>query len=101
MNIQLHESKLKSIQKIFKNYPEIQKVFLYGSRVLGTSKNGSDIDISILGNISLNQLSKLTLDLEDLYLPEKIDISIYNEIKNKNLLKHIDKFGIEIYSIQG
>ena len=95
--MQLTDSKLINLKNVFQKYPEIQNVILYGSRALGTAKSGSDIDISLKGKINLELLTKVTFDLEDLYFPEKIDISVYNEIQNKNLIEHIDKFGIKIY----
>ena len=97
MNIALSNDKLNKLRKIFHKYPEIEKVLVYGSRVLGTSKVGSDIDLSLVGDISLNLYSTLKIDLDDLYFSEIIDISIYNEIKNENLLEHINHFGILIY----
>ena len=36
---------------------------------------------------------KITFDLDDLMLPYKFDINIYNRIINKELRNHIDQFG--------
>ncbi len=77
---------------------EITGVILYGSRALGTYKNGSDIDLALLGNnLTLRDTFKLEEDLERLDLPYKFDISIYKQIDNEALKKHINDFGISIF----
>jgi predicted nucleotidyltransferase len=37
-----------TIERIFKKYPEITQVHLFGSRAKGTFKRGSDIDLAII-----------------------------------------------------
>jgi predicted nucleotidyltransferase len=97
MNSQLSNDNIVKINNIFKKYPEIQRVYLYGSRSLGNAKSGSDIDLSLVGNVSLDLFTKIKMDLDDLYFPQLFDLSVYNEIKSENLLKHINQFGIKIY----
>jgi len=78
---------------------EIENVILYGSRAIGNYKNGSDIDLTLFGNnLSLQDIFKLEENLETLNLPYKFDISIFGQIENENLKKHIQDFGISIFS---
>lgn len=52
----------------------------------------------IIGNdIGLLLLNKIENELDDLLLPYTFDISIFSHIKNKNLLEHIDRVGIDFY----
>ena len=37
------------------------------------------------------------LQLDDLLLPYKIDLSIYHKIENKEFVEHIDRVGINFY----
>lgn len=93
--------KLEDIEKvklIFKNYVEIDKAIIYGSRAKGNYKPYSDIDISLFGNISLTIQNKIELELDDLLLPYKFDISIFHKIQNKDLTEHISRVGKIIYS---
>ena len=46
-------------------FPEIKKVKIFGSRVMGNYKKGSDIDIAIYGNIDLRLIFRLEEYLEE------------------------------------
>jgi len=80
------------------DYPEVEEAIIYGSRAMGTFRNGSDIDLVLIGNkLSLSILSKLENDLDDLMLPYQFDIAIYHQIGNDELLEHIHRAGASIY----
>lgn len=83
---------------LFKQTPNIAEVKLYGSRALGSYKEGSDIDITIMNNgFSYNDLLQLTNKIDDLLIPYNVDISIFNELDNQELIEHINKHGINFY----
>ena len=42
---------------------------------MGTYRNGSDIDLTLMGEISVKQLFEIENKLDDLLLPYKIDLS--------------------------
>ena len=89
---------IEKMQAVFWRYSEIEKVILYGSRAKGTYKKGSDIDLTIKGDrIDLTLLFKIENELDDLFLPYKIDLSIYNSIQNPDLLDHIERVGKEFF----
>ena len=72
---------------------------MYGSRAKGTSKPGSDIDLTLKGReLDLHVLNRISRDLDDLLLPYNIDLSIYHRIKDQDVLDHIHRVGKEIYS---
>lgn len=99
MRYGLKEEVVKQITDVFARFPDIEKVLLYGSRAKGTYKNGSDIDLCLLGNnIDLTLLSKIDLALDELFLPYSFDLSIYNNLSNPDLISHIDRVGIPIFS---
>jgi predicted nucleotidyltransferase len=88
-----------ALARVFKKYSKIQKVLLYGSRAKGNFKNGSDIDLVLVGvGLSTHQLLKIENEIEELLLPYKIDLSIYDQIDSKSLLEHIDRVGLEFYA---
>lgn len=93
---------LEKLQIVFKTFPEIEKVILYGSRAIGNYKQASDIDLSIVGmDLDLPLQFAIENQLDDLLLPYKIDISIFHKIDNEKLLQHIEQFGKVIYNKVG
>ncbi len=86
------------IQNALLKQPEIERVILYGSRAMGNYKPYSDIDISLVGQeVTLDTVFRLEEDLEDLYLPQRFDISIYNRITDPAFKAHIDTKGLEFF----
>jgi len=86
----LKNQTIEKINQIFARYQEVENVILYGSRAKGNHKKGSDIDLTLIGeNLNLQLLNKISLDLDDLLLPHKIDLSIYDQISNSDLIDHI------------
>ena len=78
---------------------EIEQAVLYGSRAKGNFKPFSDIDITLMGDrLTYNTLSSLSDEIDDLLLPYSVDLSIYGKLKNADLLEHIHRMGIPIFS---
>ncbi|HET8837971.1 MAG TPA: nucleotidyltransferase domain-containing protein [Flavobacteriaceae bacterium] len=98
-NLGLSKEEISGIQKVFAKYIQIEEVLLYGSRAMGNFKSTSDIDLALMGkDIDLTLQTKIEFDLDDLLMPYKIDISIYDRISNPKLLEHINRVGKKIYS---
>lgn len=89
---------IEAIKSVFLRYPAIEKVVLYGSRAKGDYTNGSDIDLTCLGEgLTLSLIHQIENDIDDLLLPYSFDISIYQQIDNENLLAHIERVGVVFY----
>ena len=72
-------------------YPQIDKVILYGSRATGTYRNGSDIDLTFCGEgLTHKVLTKIDNDLDDLLLPYTIDISDFSNITQVATYVYLD-----------
>ncbi|MES2426198.1 MAG: nucleotidyltransferase domain-containing protein [Bacteroidota bacterium] len=100
MQYGLSENVISKIYTVLEQYPAVEKAVLYGSRAKGNFKPSSDIDITLKGNnIDLKLLSRIILKLDDLLLPYKIDLSIYNHIANQELLYHIDRVGKILWDV--
>lgn len=94
----LTKEEITDIRDVFSKYPQVEEVLIYGSRAMGNFKPASDIDLSLIGNdIDLSLQTEIEFDLDDLMLPYKFDISIYNRITNPEFIKHINSVGKEIY----
>lgn len=98
MNYGLKENTIAAIQSVFKKYPLVKKVILYGSRAKGNFRNGSDIDLVMVGeSLKLSDQFKIETELDDLLLPYKIDLSIHHKIENPDLIGHIDRVGVVFF----
>lgn len=95
----LSEKVIDNINSVFRRFPGVDEVILYGSRAKGNFRTGSDIDLTIKGHkIDLSTLYKIERDLDDLMLPYHIDLSILHQIDNPELLGHIQRVGKQFYS---
>jgi len=95
MKYGLPNRSLNTLDTLFKKYPSITKVILYGSRAMGNYRNGSDIDITLEvdSTFSDRDLSRLMGDFDESDLPYFVDCSIYADLQNQNLREHIDRVG--------
>lgn len=89
---------LTVIYSLFAKNTAIEKAILYGSRAKGNYRNGSDIDICLVGvELDLTTVQKLEIEIDDLFIPYKVDFSIFHKIKNTDLIEHINRVGIILY----
>lgn len=93
----LKERDIEKIKSVFCEYPEIDKVMIYGSRAKGDYRKNSDIDLSIVGGVNLDKILSIETKLDDLFLPYEFDLSIFNKIKNIALKEHINRVGLTFY----
>ena len=87
----ISDKSYRLILQYFLSQEDIRKVMIFGSRALGTYRNGSDIDIVVWGN-ELNEISIKT-DLEELSTPYMYDVVDYDKLDNEKLKKHINTYG--------
>ena len=98
MSFGLPDRVIDAVNAVFKIFPQIEKVILYGSRAKGTYENGSDIDLVLIGtDIDMTTVYRIEDKLDDLLLPYTFDISLLSNIDNKNLLDHIKRVGKPFY----
>jgi len=84
----------KKIRACLAQEPKIEKAVLYGSRAKGNYKPGSDIDLTLFApTMNLTELLALENKLDDLLLPYKIDLSLFHQIENPDLVDHIQRVG--------
>ncbi|MDR3195487.1 MAG: nucleotidyltransferase domain-containing protein [Endomicrobium sp.] len=93
----LPDSAVDKINSVFAKHKNIKQAILYGSRAKGTDKTGSDIDLTLDGDIEFQELLQVSSELDDLLLPWMIDLSIYSNIGNENLKDHIKRVGKVLY----
>ncbi len=83
---------------VFRAYPQVERVILYGSRAKGNYRVGSDIDLTVEGEgLSLAQLLAMESQIDELLLPWMVDLSLKDHIDNPALLDHIARVGLTFY----
>ncbi len=94
----LKAENIAKINEIFTFHTEVEQVILYDSRAKSNYNHGSDIDLTIKSkNLSFSKLLKIEMELDDLFLPYKIDLSLFEQIENSALISHIQRIGIIFY----
>jgi predicted nucleotidyltransferase len=90
---------IASIQAVFEKHPQVNQVLLYGSRAKGNYRNGSDIDLTLLGkDLTLNDtLYPIMDEIDELDLPYSFDLSIFEQLDDTEFLDHIKRIGLVFY----
>lgn len=100
MRFGIPEKSMTIIIETIKQFKEIEKVSIFGSRAIGNYKSGSDIDLVIHGsNVTDETVNKLSIRLnEELPLPFYFDIVHYGSLAVEALKEHIDNYSKTFYS---
>jgi predicted nucleotidyltransferase len=87
------------IERVLASSPQVEKAMLIGSRAMGNFKSGSDVDIVLSGTGLESQTVRVVADQlnEETNIPFFFDILDLSQIRNEELLKHIEEHGITIY----
>ncbi len=98
MSTGLTQADIRHITTAVKQFPEIENVVIFGSRVKETHKKASDVDLAIKGRAVTNEtISRLNALLnEELPLPYFFDVAHYEALENQLLVEHIDRAGKSI-----
>jgi predicted nucleotidyltransferase len=101
LDMGLEPNDILKIKTVFMDYPQLDSVLIYGSRAKGNYRPASDIDLTFIGkDLTSSLLSEIEFKLDDLLLPYKFDISIYDKISDSQFLDHIKRVGKEFYRKQ-
>ena len=94
----LTEDQLSGILNILQDNNKLKKVILYGSRAKGNFSPGSDIDLALTGDdLDLNDIVNYKVKLDNLPILNRIDLVIYDQIKEPGLVDHINRIGVVLY----
>lgn len=95
----ISDKSMHMIQTALAQYQEIENAKIFGSRALGTYKNGSDIDLALYGkDVSEDTIRGVSTKLnEELPLPYYFDVVHYDSLSNSALKEHIRLYAMDIY----
>lgn len=89
---------LSQIHAVLSAIPEVEKAIIYGSRAMGNFRYNSDIDLTLIGKkLGLTELLRIENELDDLLLPYQIDLSLFHQIDNRELVNHIEEYGKTLF----
>ena len=76
-------------------FPGVERIILYGSRAKGNFKPGSDIDLTLVApSLTTTELLEIDRAIDELLLPYKVDLSLWHQIDNADLIEHIKRVGV-------
>ena len=86
------------IVDLFKSFPEIEKVIIFGSRAMGNYKKSSDVDFAVVGkDVDFRFIQHLSAKLDELPTPYMFDVLSYNIEAVGHLKTDIDNYGKIFY----
>lgn len=92
---------VRALQSVPSSHARVSRADIHGSRATGRFRPGSDIDISLRGDVlTVADLMLIDREMDDLDLPYKLDLSIYHLIEDPALRDHIDRLGCALYEAQ-
>ena len=98
MKYGLSDTTIKELQDVFMRHANIQKVLIFGSRAKGNYREGSDVDLAVIGkNINYDQLLGILCEIDDLDLLYSIDLLNYAQQVGTPIGDHIDRVGQIFY----
>ena len=84
----LEDKVINDIVDILKKYEEVESAKIFGSMARGDYRKASDIDIALFGDKLTSSINtKIFYDIDDLYLPYKIDLINFNSISPNNTIR--------------
>ena len=97
MSFGLSQKTISQLKSVFKKYPELTQVKIYGSRVKGHYRRGSDIDLAFFSESEEDLSPNISWELDDLPTPYLFDLVNYNTLNDSPLKEEIDKHGKVLY----
>jgi uncharacterized protein len=95
----LTERDMETFRAVFKNYPEVKIVHVFGSRAMGNYHLGSDVDLAVMNKgVSSGCIAKMKDEFEESSLPYVVDLVNYNRIEKQEFIDHINRVGVPFYT---
>ena len=97
-NFGLSPQTLVKLSSVWIRHANVDKVWIYGSRAKGGFREGSDIDLSLVGEgLTTTELLQIENELEELMLLYKVDLSLLAQLDNAELADHIRRRGLVLF----
>ncbi len=95
----LSEKTVATIHGILAGFPEVEGAVLFGSRAKGCHREGSDIDLTLLGDqVTRKVLTHIEFAFDDSMLPYRFSLSAKHMLSDADFIAHIERVGVKFYS---
>ena len=90
-----------AIVNLLRSNERVERAVLFGSRAKQTFTQGSDVDIALFGeSLTTADQARLAAAMEELTVPQRVDLLLYDRVENTSLQKHVQREGVELYRRQ-
>ena len=97
----LKEAHRTAIGDVLRANGRVERAVLFGSRAKETFTQGSDVDIALFGEaLTTADQARLAAAMEELPVPQRVDLLLYDRIEDSVLREHVRRDGIELYRKQ-
>ena len=97
----LKEAHRTAIVDVLRANRRVERAVLFGSRAMETFTQGSDVDIALFGKaLTTADQARLAAAMEELPVPQRVDLLLYDRIEDAALREHVRRDGIELYRKQ-
>ena len=87
------DSSCKRLAEVLSQQPGIEQVWLFGSRAMGRHREGSDLDLCLMGDaISHQDRLRLMHVIYELLVPWSVDLTLWHELL-ADLRGHLQRAG--------
>jgi len=94
----LGQQDIDIIQSIGKNYANIKRILIFGSRVLEKYRKASDVDLAVMGGLEPKDIWAISGQLNDeLPTPYFYDVVHFESLLDEKMKTHIRTEGKIIY----
>ena len=83
---------LEQILGVWRQFPQIRWLKLYGSRALGRQRPGSDIDLAFSSPEDCSAAFAAAFDERP--TPYRVDVTHWESLRHEGLRQHIARFGV-------
>jgi predicted nucleotidyltransferase len=93
----LDPAEIVMLRSVFRRHPKVTEVQIFGSRAKGTHTERSDVDLALFGDLTHLEGQAIAAELDELPLPYKYDVQVFDLIREMPLRDHIRRVGISLY----
>jgi len=94
----LTDKTVARITRVLAGFPQVERAVLFGSRAKATHKRGSDIDLALVGGaLDWRTLGRIDDALDDLLLPYRFSLLIYDKDTDPEVAAHIGRAGVPFF----
>ncbi|UCZ56925.1 nucleotidyltransferase domain-containing protein [Desulfurispirillum indicum] len=80
-------------------HPAISKAILFGSRAKGNFRPNSDIDLCLIApELSFSEYLQVADAIDEILFPYSVDLILAHQVENPDVMEHIERIGVIVFS---